>query len=178
MVFLKENWEGIVALLAMLATAVSSYFTYKTFNLQRIHNTKSVRPILHIGQWDYENRITVDLRNQGPGVGIVKNIRVCKNDTDVKTCIFHWLPEKLPGDMNYKEYWTGYKDFTIKAGEICKLIELPIDTTKPEEVTARETIRGILRQLTIEIDYEDIYDNKIPKLTKSLILFARTDHEN
>lgn len=30
--------------------------------------------------------------------------------------------------MNYKEYFTPYKDFDIKAGEIIKLVELPIDT--------------------------------------------------
>lgn len=176
--FITQYWEGIVALLAMLATTVSSYFAYKTFHLQRIHNIKSVKPILHIGQWDYENRIIVDLRNQGSGIAIVKNIRVYKNDTDIKTCIFHWLPSKLPGDMNYKEYWTGYKDFAIKAGEICKLIELTINIDKIEEINARETIRGILRQLTVEIDYEDIYDNKMPKHIKPLTVFARTDHEN
>lgn len=176
--FITQNWEGIVALLAMLATMVSSYFAYRTFHLQRIHNVKSVRPILLIGQWDYENKIIIDLRNQGPGVGIVKNVRVYKNDNDVKTCIFHWLPERLPGDMNYKEYWTGYKDFAIKAGEIFKLIELLIDTSKPDEIATREAIRGILRQLTIEVDYEDIYENKMTKLIKPLTLFARTDHEN
>jgi hypothetical protein len=176
--FIKDHWEGIVALLAMLATAFSSYFAFITFKLQRTHNTKSVRPILHIGQWDYENLIVVDLRNQGPGVGIVKNVRVFKNDTDIKTCIFHWLPTKLPDTMNYKEYWTGYKDFAIKAGEIIKLLELPIDTKNANELTARENVRAILRQLTIEIEYEDIYENKFDNVKKPLSLFARTDHEN
>ena len=55
--FITQHWEGIVALLAMLATAVSSYFAYRTFHLQRIRNVKSVRPILLVGQWDYENRV-------------------------------------------------------------------------------------------------------------------------
>lgn len=178
MEFLIDNWQGLVALFAMLATAFSSYWVFQTFKLQRTHNIKSVRPILHVGQWDYENRLIIDLRNQGPGVGIVKNVKVYTNDTDVKTCIYHWLPKKLIDGMNYKEYWTGYKDFAIKAGEICKLLELPVDHANPEQVIVRENIRAILRQLTIEIDYEDIYGNKIDKIVKPLTLFARTDNEN
>jgi hypothetical protein len=176
--YLTAHWEGIVALLAMLATAFSSYFAYKTFQLQRIHNIKSVRPILAIAQWDYENNLIIDLRNQGPGVAIVKNVRVFKNDTDVKTCIYHWLPNKLPADMNYKEYWTAYKNFAVKAGEVIELLKLPVDTKAGEQIKMRETIRGLLRQLTIDIEYEDIYGNKMEKVICPLKLFARDDNEN
>lgn len=176
--FMLNNWAGIVASLAMIGTIVSSFFAYRTFQLQRIHNIKSVKPILHIGQWDYEQNIRVDLRNQGSGIGIIKNIDVYKNPNEIKTCIFHWLPDKLPGTMNYKEYWTLHKDIAIKAGDIFTLIELPINVHLEEHVEQREKIRSILGQLTVEVEYEDIYGNPMDKLVKKLYLFLRTDNEN
>ena len=33
-----------------------------------------------------------------------------------KTCIYDWLPPKLPHEMNYKEYWTPYTEFVVQSG--------------------------------------------------------------
>lgn len=178
MEFISNYWEGIIATFAMIAASVSSILSYLTFKLQRTHNIKSVKPIFHLAQWDYENNLIVDLRNQGPGVGIVKSIIVYKNKLEMKTCIFEWLPKKLPGEMNYKDYLTAYEDFAIKAGEIVILLELPINLEKNEEVVERENIRSILRQLIVEIVYEDIYGNPMNTLIKKLTLYSRNDHIN
>ncbi|CAN5799784.1 hypothetical protein BH11BAC3_BH11BAC3_12180 [soil metagenome] len=80
--------------------------------------------------------------------------------------------------MNYKEYWTGYKNFVVQSGQTIQLVEIPVDTSKPEQIETRENIRAILRQLTIKIEYEDIYGNKMKHNEAELFLFSRIDNEN
>jgi hypothetical protein len=178
MEIIKEYWEGIVAFTALITAVWSAIFSSKTFKLQRIHNIKSVKPILQIGQWDYENVLSVDLRNSGSGIAVVKTILI-KNKTDeTKNCIYDWLPKKLDGKMNYKEYWTGYKNFIIQPGQVIKLIEIPVDTEIISEKKQREELRSILRQLTVKISYEDIYENAMKEKNMELHHFSRTDNEN
>ena len=178
MEFITKYWAGIIAGLALITSAWSSWISYRTFKLQRTHNVKSVAPILQIGQWDYENRLCVDLKNSGSGIAIVESILVNNKKDETKTCIYDWLPKKLIGDMNYSEYWTGYKNFVIQPSQIIKLIEVPVDTSKVNEKEQREEIRAILRQLIVKMKYTDIYGNKMDEKNMELYHFSRTDNEN
>lgn len=113
MKFITEHWEGAIALLALLTAIVSAIISFYTFKLQRTHNTKSVKPILHVGQWDYEDRLFVTLKNVGSGIAVVKKMTVYNSKGDGKSCIYDWLPDKLSDGMNYKEYWTPYTEFVV-----------------------------------------------------------------
>lgn len=176
--FIKDYWEAIVAIAALFVSAWSSWISFKTFRLQREHNIRSVKPIIQIGQWDYENRLTVDMRNSGSGIALITTMSTHNKTEVMKNCIYDWLPKKLVGSMNYAEYWTGYKNFVLQPGQIIKLIEIPVDTSNADELKQREDIRAILRQLTIRISYEDIYGNKIENKKTELYHFSRTDNEN
>jgi len=178
MKFINENWEGIIATIALLTSVASALISFYTFKLQRIHNIKSVKPILHIGQWDYENRLLVTLKNVGSGMATVKKLTVYNTKGEGKTCIYDWLPNKLPDGMNYKEYWTPFSEFVVQSSEIIKLIEIPIDTIKKGQIETREKLRRILGQLTVEVIYEDIYENKMPIKKLHLSYFLRLDNEN
>jgi len=178
MKFITDHWEGFIALLALLTSIVSTIISFYTFKLQRTHNIKSVKPILHIGQWDYENRLFVTLKNVGSGIAVVKKMTIYNTKGESKTCIYDWLPNKLPDDMNYKEYWTPYTEFVVQASETIKLIEIPIDTSKSIQVEVREKIRRILGQLTVEVIYQDIYENEMPTKKMQLSHFLRLDNEN
>ena len=176
--FITEHWEGIIALCAMLISVFATIITFYSFKAQRRHNTLSVKPLLHIAQFDYENCIKITVSNNGIGPAIIKSIKVQKNEHEVKTSIFHWLPEKLPGKMNYKEYLTAYKDFVIKAGATGVMLEVPINPKKDEQLTMKEEIRSILRNLTVCIHYEDIYQNSMDAYSIKLELYSRNDHVN
>ena len=178
MEFLKANWEGIVAIAALLTSVLATVISFKLLKIKEVHFQKSVRPMLQIGQWDYENCIKVDVKNAGIGPAIVKEIEVFKNKHEKKTCIYHWLPKKLPGNMNYKEYWTAHESFVVKAGGEIKLIEIHVDTSNEEEIKCREEIRGILRGLTVRIVYDDFYDQQIEDKKMKLHLFGRVDNVN
>jgi hypothetical protein len=54
--FFKTNHVVFVASLALLVSVFSAILSFANFRFQRRHNIKMVKPILHIGQWDYENR--------------------------------------------------------------------------------------------------------------------------
>lgn len=178
MEFFTKHWEGIIALLALLTSVISVIISFYTFKLQRTHNIKSVKPILHIGQWDYENRLFVTLKNVGSGIAVVKKMTVYNLKGESKTCIYDWLPNTLPIGMNYKEYWTPYTEFVVQASEVIKLIEISIDTEKKDQIEIREKLRRILGQLTVEIIYQDIYENDMPIKTMQLYHFLRLDNEN
>ena len=178
MEIIQEYWQGIIALFALIVAGISTFVAFLTFRLQRIHNIKSITPILQIGQWDYENNLCIDLRNSGLGPAMVKSVRVLNHTEEEKRSIYAWLPSKLPGQMNYKEYWTGYKNFVVKPDQCIALVEIPIDTTQSDQVQERERIRSILRQLTVHIEYQDIYENKMEPKKMHLYVFARTDNVN
>lgn len=178
MELIAEHWEGIVALLALLTSIISTLISFYTFKLQRTHNIKSVKPIIHIGQWDYENRLYVTLKNAGAGIAVVKRMTVYNAKEESKTCIYDWLPNKLDDGMNYKEYWTPYTEFVVQAGEVIKLIELPVDDSRLIQIDVREKIRRILGQLTVEVIYEDIYENQMPVKKMQLVHFLRLDNVN
>ena len=177
-IFLEDNWEAIVAILALLTSVVSTIISFYTFKLQRTHNIKSVAPIVHVGQSDYENVLFVTIVNLGSGLAMIKKMYVRNKTDQIKNCIYDWLPKKLGNGTNYKEYWTAYKNFVIQPGQTIKLIEIPIDTKKSEQIEVREKIRAILRQLTVCVTYEDIYENEMPKKEMELYHFSRTDNEN
>jgi hypothetical protein len=175
---ITEHWEGIVAILALLTSIISTLISFYTFKLQRTHNVKSVKPIIHIGQWDYEDRLYVNLKNAGAGIAVLKRMTVYNAKEESKTCIYDWLPNKLDDGMNYKEYWTPYTKFVVQAGEVIKLIELPINDSRLIQVDIREKIRRILGQLTVEVIYEDIYENQMPIKKMQLVHFLRLDNVN
>ena len=168
MEWIYHNWQGIVACLALSISAFSSIIIYFTFKLQRTHNQKSLKPILYVNPFDYEDRLLIKLRNEGVGPAIVNKIIVRKNEHEVKTCIFHWLPVKLPKNMKYKEYWTRANDFVLRQGKSIELLDIMLDSSIEEQRTKREELRGILRFLTVIIDYEDVYGNKMPEYNRQL----------
>lgn len=178
MEFINKYWEGIVAILALITAVASTIIAYYTFKLQRTHNINSVKPIIHIGQWDYENRLIVTLKNVGYGIAIVKKLSVLNLKNECKNSIYDWLPKTLPVKMNYKEYWTPYTGFVIQGGETIKLIEIPIDNTKEKQRQEREKLRKKLGKLTVQVEYEDIYENLMPIKKMQLVHFLRDDNEN
>jgi hypothetical protein len=92
-----------IAFLALLTSLASASISFYTFRLQRIHDIKSVKPILHVGQWDYEHKLCVTLKNCGAGVAIVKKYSVFNVSTgESKENLYAWLPPKLPANVNYK----------------------------------------------------------------------------
>lgn len=169
----------IISTLAFAASAVGVFFTYKNMSHQRTHNIKSVLPILHVSQWDYEDKLSVKLKNSGLGVAIIDRFTVTdKSKTGAKPSIYLWLPQTLDADVNYSEYWTRDDDFAIRSGEEIELITIPIDDTNPAQCQVRQQLRAQLCTLIVNIEYSDVYQNVFSPKKWELSYFARTDNVN
>ena len=177
--FIERNLSNIIASIALLTSFTSVLISFFTFRLQRTHNIKSVKPILHVGQWDYENELCVTVKNCGSGIAVVKKLCVLdRTRTETRNHVYAWLPSKLESNVNYSKYWTPYSEFVVQPGEIIDLVKVPIDDKKPEQIAVREKLRAILCNLIVRLEYEDIYENKMPLKEMQLQHFARIDNVN
>jgi len=176
--FFKINWQATIAFSALIVSVATAIITYRTFSLQRLHNRKSLKPFLYIAPYDYENCLKILIKNEGVGPAIIKKITVKNKEYDTKTNIYRWLPSKLPGKMDYSEYFTRSGDFVLKEGKCETMLELRINLEISEEIKEREKIRNILKDLTVAVEYEDIYENRMQDYKRSLKLYAREDNQN
>lgn len=175
---ISQHSTLIVSMLALFVSVLAISTSWFSLGIQRMHYRKTLMPIIFIEPYDYENRILVRIKNEGTGPAIVKRV-VVKNGAGMeKPCIFKWLPPKLPGRMNYKEYWTRSEDFVLRSGSIDHMLEVPVDSGEEYQVNQRDKIREVLSHLTVYVEYFDIYDNVMPVYSRSLKLFGRNDHEN
>jgi hypothetical protein len=169
----------IIAGLALIASFLGVWFAFKTMKHQRIHDVKSVIPIVHVGQWDYENDLCVTLKNCGMGLAIVKRMWAKHRYTDeIRNNIYEWLPSKLEANVNYSKYWTPHSEFIIQAGESIDLIKIPIDDKIADQIKVREFLRREIGSLIVELEYSDVYGNKMPLKTMELTWFTRRDNVN
>lgn len=91
--FLTEYWEAIVAICALIVSISTVVISWRALKIQRTHNQTSLKPIIFIEPYDYENCILIKIRNEGLGSAIVKSIRVINGKNEEKTSIFNWLPQ-------------------------------------------------------------------------------------
>ncbi len=148
----------IIAALALVASAFGSRFAFLTMRHQRVHNMKSVLPILHVSQWVYEVKLCVKLKNCGMGVALINKFSVTdKFAIGAKDNIYSWLPQTLEAGVNYSEYWTRDDDFAVLPGEEIDLIVIPIDDTDADQCRERERLRVKLGTLIVKIEFTDVY---------------------
>ena len=173
--FRLKNSE-LISLFALIVSGLALFISYLTYKIQRLHNIKSLRPYIVIHPYDYEDRIKIELKNQGMGVAIIKEISVLKLD-ESKPNIFKWLPEKLPDNMNYEDYFIGQPEFAVSPDLSLNLLEISFDKSIAKQIKVRNDIRKILGELSIQIQFTDVYDNNFT-FNKDLTFFNRTDNVN
>lgn len=173
------NTSDVIAVIALLMSFVSAIISYLTYLIQRKHNIKSVKPILHVGIWDYESKLAVTLKNCGAGIAIVKQYFVFRKADGLNfDNIYRSLPAKLRAGVNYSEYWTPNSNFVIQPGQIIDLVKIPIDVSLPEQIEERQRLRAMMSDLVVKLEYIDMYDNKMPSYERNLDFFSRTDNVN
>src|SRR5580693_6166347 len=80
--YLTANHDLVAAVSAVAALFVSTVsIILAVFNMttQRTHNRKSLMPIAHVRLGDYENRLFVQLHNDGIGPMLIDSIVVSKS---------------------------------------------------------------------------------------------------
>ena len=131
------------------------------------------RPLANIGYKDFEKKLEINLWNKGLGPLIVTKFSVRDTSTNtVKDSIFDCI-KTLGKPLN--NYSGNQDNLVLRAGSKINLLllEQGEEDEADEFSKQRDMLRKILSKLEIEIDYNDIYDNKMKTYKRSLKWFGR-----
>ncbi len=159
----------LIATLAFLVSVVSIVIGVVSLWIQRKHNRLSVRPIGIITLSDYEDVLTIMVKNAGIGSMIVKSIETSINQRTIKKYPIDWMP---PG-IGWATFRKDLENSAIKAGDSFVLLKYVLDPQDKNSALQRDEIRSRLKNLTIRIVYTDVYGKEQPELVKSLNWFGR-----
>ncbi|MBL7921199.1 MAG: hypothetical protein JNJ40_12850 [Bacteroidia bacterium] len=164
-----------IALCSVIVAIISFILTVATILQTRKHNRKSLRPIISINPFDYSNCIKIELINEGVGPAIIKKIVVEKNEHERKSSVYNWMPS-LPKGLHYSNYLTRDQNIAMIPGKIIEVICIKLDPQVDNQREFREQMRGVLRQLTVKIEYTDVYNSTFQSYNRKFDLYSRTDN--
>ena len=142
---------SITSVCAVSISIISMIFTVIFSMLQIKHNKNSVRPISAIRVKDYEDLLSVEIKNVGTGPLTITKL-IAKNDVEESSELIKILPciEQL-----WSTFVENIDGWTIPAGEKIILIEV-----EPKTQKIKNALRRSLSQITIVLHYTDIYETK------------------
>ena len=137
------------------------YFSLKS---QQKHNRLSVKPIGKISFITFDDSLEIRIRNDGTGPMLVSNIKVYENESDIKSNLRDVLPI-----LQKKNIWTEINmgsQFTIGAGEQKVLLKISSERKTREFRDYLSQTLAALKNITLELEYRDIYDQHIGRLKR------------
>jgi hypothetical protein len=173
--FLTANHDLVAAVTAVAALLVSSVsIILAIFNMttQRTHNRKSLMPIAHVRLGDYENRLFVQLHNDGIGPMLIDHMVVSKGKGwGKKQSSFTGLVPALPPGILWTTFVTDLSGRALSAGKDIVILLLEGDPSDQKFLAARQSVRQALADLRIVVRYRDIYGHKMPPARRDLDWF-------
>lgn len=174
--FLTANHDlvaAVTAVAALLVSTVSIILAIFNMTTQRTHNRKSLMPIAHVRLGDYENRLFVQLHNDGIGPMLIDNIVVSKSrGRSKKQPSFLGLVPALPPGILWSTFVTDLSGRALTAGKDIMILLLEGDPSDQKFLAARQSLRQALADLRIVVRYRDIYGHKMPPTRRDLDWFA------
>ncbi len=161
----KIDWGIVTGIIALIFTAIS-------LQVQRKHNRLSVKPIGIISVGDYENELTVYLENKGTGPLIIKNLSVTNQNGKIEKAIIDFFGVEFK-NVVWDTFVPDMDERVILPNESKTLIKLTGNSSDKKFARIREKVRKVLAQLQVELLYQDIYENDMPKKIRKLDWFAR-----
>jgi len=156
--------SAFVAVLSLIFTASALY-------IQRAHFRRSVRPIASIPVADYENKVSVMLKNKGIGPLHVLQFHAT-DGKQTKNNLISWMPELLVG-ISWETFYEDLDGLWIQPGEKVIVLQLAGEVESPSFSQGRDLCRKALARLTVSIEYEDIYEKRMPVVKRDLAWFGR-----
>ena len=167
---------ALTAIAALFVSFLSIVLTTVSLWMQRTHNRKSFLPIGYIAVGDYEDDILVRLRNDGNGPLIVESMTVFPtgNQDEHKSSIIAFMPD-LPGDYAWTTFVSDIKGSAISPAGHITLIELKGDPGEKNFEAAKEIVRNHLALLSVTIAYRNVYNDRMPLISRRLNWFQRSE---
>ena len=161
----------LVALFALWVSVYSNRTARKSLEIQHRHNVLSVRPIPEITIADYENSLRVRLRNNGMGTLIVENSWF-ETSERWESALVYMMP-RLPPNRPWNHFTSDIAGRTIQPGKYLHLLELTKNENELEFGKTRDLVRASLKDITITVQYTDVYETHFPYYIKNLSWFGR-----
>jgi len=161
----------IIAFFAFLTSIISLVVSVRALNIQRRHNVLSVVPIPLISLHDYENSLSVLLRNNGSGPLIIRTF-IAKRNGEEKSSVIDWM-NTLPNKRNWTDFIEEIDGRTILPGNYLTLLELTSEKNETGFGDARDLTRGNLKDLECLLDYTDVYQTEFTQYRRKLDWFKR-----
>lgn len=160
--------SAITSIFAVLVSVISLVFSIVFSRLQVKHNKNSVRPISAIKIADYENKISVGIANVGTGPLTITKFVAERNGKQYKDLI-SMMPHI---NQNWTTFMESIENCTIPVGGKITLIEL-----NPHSEEIKRRVRISLSEITIHLEYTDIYSTKF-KDERKLDFFGRHNYKS
>jgi hypothetical protein len=168
--------------LVLAATAISALFvsicslvlTVTNISMQRAHNRKNVIPIAYITVGDYENHTFVRLRNYGIGPMLIEKAIIAQKGKGDETgsTLIECMPD-LPDGYYWKDFVEEVTNRAIPANGEITLVEFEGDMSDKKYKEIRKDVRGALANLTVTVEYRNVYGERMPSVTRTLDWFGR-----
>ena len=164
---------AIMATGAMIISTLSFIITMK-FNKRQIeHNRNCLKPICSIGLTNYENFISVRIENNGMGPLIIKSIKCVNESTGESTdegSLYKLLPEELQRKNFHRILIRLGMSSSISVNGKKYLLSISL-----EDEETRRLLRECLKDITVSVEYTDIYNSKFERVERKLTLFGLTN---
>jgi hypothetical protein len=165
--FFLDHAPVVSAFIAVL----SLVFTASALYIQRAHFRRSVRPIASIPVADYGNKVAVMLKNKGIGPLHVLQFRATDGNK-TENDLISWMPELPPG-ISWETFYEDLDGLWIQPGEKVIVLQLAGDIESLSFSQGRDRCRKALARLTVSVEYEDIYEKRMPAAKLDLAWFGR-----
>lgn len=162
----------LTAMIAVFISFVSILIAAISLWMQRNHNFKSVKPIAIIDFSDYEDLISVKIRNSGTGPLIISRFIAKNKSGQSAPNIINLMPDLSEG-FYWDTYFENIENFSIIPSKSMNLIEFSGDMKNPAFCDQRDTIRMSLSEIELSLEYKDIYGRRMPENRKEMKWFAR-----
>jgi hypothetical protein len=160
------SYELLIACIAVVISFISVALTYWTIRMQQKHNKLSVAPIPEISLSTIGG-ISIELKNNGSGPLICKELVTCDSSGIRKNHIKDFLPEGL--HFKAFKYNTLRENFSILPNDSIKLISIEIDFKDDKQKENRIIAGNIIGDLTLKLCFTSMYNETFPIYNKPLI---------
>lgn len=154
MEWLIKNTDFCMAITSICSVIISlfaMFITIYTAVLQRKQNMLSLAPAVDVFSMNYRDEIGLEISNNGLGLLIVDKIVFTRKDGMQA----YSLIDLMPDDIAWKNYLFTDNVFSIAPGTKVIILQLTSEDSKE-----RTYARSKLREISIHIEYSDVYNNK------------------
>lgn len=166
------NENTIIAICALIVSVIATVLAVWSAIVQRRHMRLSVQPIAAIPISDYEGEIEVSLSNKGLGPMRIKSLQIRNNKGMVHKNLVNHMPS-LGAEISWSTFYNSVDGAALEPGKRLILLALRGDSDSSSFRKCRDEVRKALKDLTVRVEYEDLYGTTMESVEKSLSWYGR-----